>query len=101
MEKTMEEVREEFLDEVRQVIDYWSNSTLDIKKACEGIAFGILVILDGENASMPSFIVAPDPDAGDREYFSTQNRKYYPDNTDTNVKCDIAGDLHNRLRMTA
>lgn len=101
-EKTTEEIREEFLKHVRSCINYWD--TVDGKDApktqkdrLEGLAFSMLVALDGGAMALPGFIVAPCPHESDKEYHLSEGSDYYPENHELDVKGDIAGCLHELL----
>ena len=49
---TLKQSREEFLDEIRGIIDYWSAiPNVDKENACKGVAFSIMCLLDGVCAS--------------------------------------------------
>lgn len=94
-EKTVEEVRCEFVDKVGDLVDYWSyQEGMSDKDKVEGVAFSILTMLDGCSLDMPGFIVAPLPHEDDKEYDIENGENYYPQNHNSNVKCDIAGVLH-------
>lgn len=94
-EKTTEEVREEFLDHVRYLVSYWDRIEKETtKEKLSGLAFSILSALDGCSAGLPSFIVAPCPHPEDKQYHIDNDEDYYPENHDVDVKCDIAGCLH-------
>lgn len=99
-EKTTEEIREEFLKHVRSLIKYWNSvEGKDSPKTCldrlEGLAFSIMVALDGGAMAVPGFIVAPSPHPDDKEYHISEGSNYYPENPE--VKGDIAGALHELL----
>lgn len=93
-ELTEDEVREKFIDLVWSYIRYWENLP---DKTCnervEGLAFGMLVILDGES-TLPGFIVAPRPHPGDKDFHKSEGGNWYPENHESGVVCDIAGCLH-------
>ena len=93
-EYTQDEVRDMFLDYVRGITEYWlelPNKTT--KERMEGLAFSILTCLDG-GTSLPGFIVAPAPHESDKEFHQDRGENWFPDNTESNVNCDIAGGLH-------
>jgi len=93
-EFTEAEVRQQYLELVWSSIDYWHNlPDKTCREKMEGLAFGILVILDGDT-SLPGFIVAPCPHPDDKEYNREQRENWFPENHDSNVKCNIAGCLH-------
>ncbi|MDF2880259.1 MAG: hypothetical protein K0R54_816 [Clostridiaceae bacterium] len=72
-QKNIKELREDFLDHVKNMVNYWNNiDNLDQKERLNGVAFSILTAIDGCAGGLPSFILTP---------------------TD-NPECDIAGGLH-------
>lgn len=93
-EYTMEEVREMFLERIWDYIYYWDKIEKETcREKLEGLAFGILVILDG-GTRLPGFIVAPCPHPDDKEYSEDIGENWFPQNQKPNVACDIAGSLH-------
>jgi len=99
-EKTTNEIREEFLSHIRHLIGYWSKIPQDnVKERLEGLAFSILVALDG-GSSLPRFIVAPIQYEEDKEYHIENGEDYYPENheIEEQIKGDISGCLHELLR---
>lgn len=94
-EKTVEEVRSDFLNHIKIMISCWDNlSNKTTKEKLEGLAFSILVALDGEAGILPAFIVAPFPHPDDKQFNIDENENYYPENDDAKINCDIAGSLH-------
>lgn len=89
-EYTEEEIRAKFLMNVWSILNYWKNESRakTIDEKMEGLAFSILVMLDGGNAMMPKFKVSPDPHPDDKEFYIKNGENYFPEN------CDIAGCLH-------
>lgn len=89
---TTEEVREEFLDAIRARVMRWDGvAGKSQRERLEGLAFSILVILDGEAGDMPGFSVVPSPHADDAKYLSENGDNWFPSTG------DIAGDLHHEL----
>ena len=99
-EYTKEEVSAQFLRYINKNIQYWENETgaPNSLSKLEGLAFSILVAIDGESSALPKFILAPDPSPDDKEDSIENGRNYYPENYESNVKCNISGDLHDRLK---
>ena len=102
-EKTVDEIRDEFLAHVRSLVTYWNkldgkDSPRTQKERLEGLAFSIMVLLDG-GTMLPGFIVAPCPHESDKEYKISQGEDYYPYNDEKNVNGDIAGCLHELLKI--
>jgi len=95
-EYTMEEVREIFLGHIHMMVNYWdSDPRIENQTArLEGLAFSILVALDGGASGCPGFIVAPSTHPSDKEYHRKNLENWYPQNNDAVVKCDISGCLH-------
>jgi len=94
LEYTTDEVREKVLDHIRTMSKYWSrveNQTVEEK--LDGLAFSILTMLDG-CTDLPGFIVAPYPHETDKDSRIENNKKYFPENHDSIVRCDISGFLH-------
>ena len=90
---TEKEVREHFLNHVRNMIRYWhgetqATTTLD---KMEGLAFSILSCIDGCSMALPGFKMTPNPDKSDKQYSIDNGENWYP----TNI--DIAGSLHDQL----
>lgn len=78
-EKTLAEVREEFLAHVRRMAKYWAsqpNSTA--QERCDGLAFSILTAIDGCSAGLPAFSLVPHPHPSDKEYHQSQGENWYP-----------------------
>jgi hypothetical protein len=100
-EKTTEEVRTEFLQHIRGAVNYWANLKGEhtIEDRCEGVAFSILVAIDGCSSGLPAFILAPIPHESDKQFSIDNNENYFPENHESNVKCDIGtlGELHHKF----
>ena len=91
---TEDEIREKFLRLVHSYIHYWHKiPDASCLEKLEGLAFSILVILDG-GTSLPGFIVAPAPHPDDKKYCQKNGMRWYPQNHKSEIKCDIAGSLH-------
>lgn len=86
---TAEEVEKQFLTTVANYVEYWATlpNKTDREKV-EGLAFSMLVILDGGSATLPGFAVTPTPHESDKDYHIERGENYFP----TDV--DIAGSLH-------
>lgn len=79
--KTVEEVREEFLDHIRMIASYWSNESrvTSAKERCDGVAFSILNIFDGTSGGMPAFDIVVRPHPDDQQFAIDNNKDYYED----------------------
>lgn len=102
-ERTTEEVRQEFIEHIRCMVDYWERvkleperGTTDARRRLRGLAHSILVTLDGRS-NLPAFIVAPRPHERDKAYHQENGEDWYPENHEANVQCDITGGLHDQL----
>lgn len=93
---TMEEMRSQFLSYVRNMILYWHKEECSRIHALEGLAFSILVALDGEAADLPAFAVLPRSTIEDQKYFRENGQNWYPVFQIDN-QYDIAGSLHDHL----
>lgn len=101
-ELTTKEVRDRFLSHVRTMVDYWAtipdtdlgDGETEAHRRVSGVAFSILALLDGSSIGIPGFIVAPCPHRYNRESCMRAEENWYPENHDSEVNCDIGGDLH-------
>ena len=92
-EYTEEEVRVQFLEHMRMLVQYWATiEKSTIKESLEGLMHSVLVTLDGGSADLPGFQVIPIGTDDDTEWHKAQGEKWYPEVE--NVECDIAGFLH-------
>lgn len=99
-EKTVDEIRQEFLEHIGVIIHYWETlPDTTVHERLSGLVFSILSTLDGCSGGMPGFIVAPSPHPDDKEYNIAEGENYYPQNHESDVKGDIAGGLHELLHM--
>lgn len=88
-EKTIEEVRTEFMDYVRHLCFYWSKADVKTElERCEGMAHSMLVVFDG-CSSLPAFdlVVRPHPD--DKEFNQEEGENWYPDGVAINDDCHL------------
>jgi hypothetical protein len=85
---TQEEVRDEFIDHVNVLIQYWSDHDGSLKECLSGLVFSILTALDGESLAVPAFKVIPVSDPEDAEFLREEGSNWYPEDV------DIAGALH-------
>jgi hypothetical protein len=90
---TRDEVQKHFLEYIEVLVDYWERAEgpRSTRDRLEGLAFSILVMLDGESA-LPKFSVCSDPHPNDKEFHRSQGENWFPEEG-----CDIAGDLHERF----
>lgn len=99
-ELTESEVKELFLDHILDMAEYWHQQHGADREQLLNMAFSILVAIDGAGA-LPKFILAPDPHPEDREFRNSQDDDWYPENHDSDVACDITGELHSELLKRA
>ncbi len=97
-EYTQEEAAELFLQKVRDTIDYWVNESRATTRedVAHGVAFSLMVLLDGGSGGMPAYAVIPMPAAEDKEWLEARGESWYK-LLDPKGECDIAGSLHERL----
>lgn len=104
-EYTEEEIREKFIRCVWSEIDYWntlpnSDFIQTTRDRLAGLAFSILVTLDGEAGEIPGFHVVPCVSPEDKDYHIEQGENWYPEvpkDVSKNL-CDIGGSLHEVLQ---
>lgn len=85
---TESEARTIFVQYVWNCIAYWTNDarTPTLSGKMEGLAFSILVMLDGESC-LPGFKVIPNLVEGDVDYYKQNGDNWFPET-------DIGGCLH-------
>lgn len=101
-ELTVEEARTRFLDHVWAMVDYWEKEsrTPSLRKKMEGLAFSMLVMLDGNSGDLPSFIVAPRGTKDDQKFLKSIGEDwwpYVPKDVEKKITGDIAGGLHDEF----
>ena len=76
--KTAEEVRGEFLNYIRAISKYWaSQPDKTPQEKCDGLAFSILVIFDGDTTALPGFDIALSPHPDDKQYYIDHRENWY------------------------
>ena len=76
--KTAKEVRKEFLQHIHDCSEYWASlSDKTIQEKCDGLAFSILVMLDGESMDLPAFDVSLAPHPSDKEFLKGRGENWY------------------------
>ena len=98
-EKTVDEMREEFLNHIRLLIDYWDQveGQKTTKDRLAGLAFSILVTLDGGAGDLPGYLVIPNSTEEDKGWYEQQGEDYYPIPPE-DIEGDIGGYLHELLK---
>jgi len=103
-EKTVDEIREEFLAHVRVLIDYWDtvggvDAPKTQKDRLAGLAFSIMSTLDGCSMDVPGFLVIPNVHESDKQFNIDNGEDWYPKTPDIDDACDIGGCLHELLKV--
>ena len=98
---TREEARRRFLKTVKSIADYWAHESraATAKEKCDGVAFSILVLLDGGNCGNPAYTVIPTPNKDDKSYCVERGLDFYEDVPDSVTATDIGqGCLHEEFQ---
>ena len=69
--KTAEEIRDDFMDTCRSLVDYWASPQVGRDTCHErlsGLLHSILCIFDGVSSGMPAFDIVASPHPDDKEY---------------------------------
>ena len=76
---TAEEVRQQFIDHVRALSRYWATlpGNKTPQERCDGLAFSILVAIDGGAMALPAFDLAPAPYPDDEEFHRSHGENWY------------------------
>lgn len=73
---TKQEVREMFLDHIKTMVDYWPRFESDSRKACGGLAFSILTLIDG-STNLPAIKLVLEPHPEDKAYCIDEGMDYF------------------------
>ena len=95
-EMTADEVRDKLLSHIWTMIRYWERNGGVERDKMEGLAFSILVALDGSSSGLPGFVVAPAPHESDIDFHKEHGENWYPPFEEDHV-CDIGGSLHDHF----
>lgn len=80
---TREECREQFLENVRTYARYWQQKAKEgHDDAFNGLAFSLLVLIDGGNAATPAFKLLTDPHPEDEAFLREQGENWWPAGVD-------------------
>lgn len=74
------QMRSDFIGAVKCYVNYWSNQDVSKKDALDGLAFGILNIIDGMSGSFPcaiDLVMRPHPE--DKQYNIDNDDDYIED----------------------
>lgn len=95
-ELTKDEIKENFLNDLRNIARYWSQVEGTKERCCYGAVFSILSLLDGCSCSSPGFAVIPKPHPEDKEYRKNLKENYYPELPNVELS-NISGRLHDEF----
>ena len=77
--KTVDEMRAEFLDHVIIMVQYWDGVDGKTKReALSGLAFSLLVALDGGCMGLPAYDLIPSPHPDDEAFAKEEGDNWYP-----------------------
>lgn len=77
--KTAEEMRAEFLEHVLVTVDYWAKVPgKTTREALSGLAFSILVALDGGAMDLPAYDLTPIPHPDDEQFAKDEGENWVP-----------------------
>lgn len=79
---TEEEVRDMFLDHVRNLVSYWEREQRapTAREKLEGLAFSIMNIFDG-STDLPAFDIVADPHEDDKEFHIEEGNNWFEPGT--------------------
>jgi len=88
--KTKQEAQKEFLDHIHSSSEYWANlSDLTPQERCDGVAFSILVMLDGESMELPAMDVSLNPHPDDKEFLKSEGENWFEPHMVINDDCEL------------
>ena len=76
---TAEEAREMFMHHVRELARYWAELPGDKtpRERCDGLAFSILVAIDGGSVALPAFDLSLAPHPDDEAYLKSNGENWF------------------------
>lgn len=88
--KTVESVRQEVMDYVKALVKYWSeqNDKTNLER-CEGLAFSILVMIDGGTFPLPAMDLVLRPHFDDKQFCIETFKDWYEDGMVINDDCQL------------
>lgn len=88
--KTKEEVREELLAHIRQLAGYWATIPGKTERErCDGLAFSILVIFDGQTMALPAMNLSLSPHPDNKEFNRSEGEDWYEPGMVINDDCHL------------
>jgi hypothetical protein len=89
--KTAKEARKEFLQHIHDCSEYWASLPDQTpQERCDGVAFSILVMLDGESMDLPAMNISLSPHPDDKKYLKSIGENWFEPNMIIN-KCELHG----------
>jgi hypothetical protein len=101
---TTDEMREMFLGHVRAMVDYWAHPDREenmgepqtTHRRMSGLAFSLLVMLDGGAGDLPAFVVTPNPHPEDEPYFRSAGENWWVGESIANAQLhELHDDFYN------
>ena len=77
--KTPEEIRGDFMDTCRHLVDYWASDVIQRDTCHErlsGLLHSFLCIFDGVSGGMPAFDIVASPHPDDKEYHRSEGEDW-------------------------
>jgi hypothetical protein len=79
---TQKEVQKQFLDSIRDCVNYWDTVPLPeendtVRHRLDGLAFSILNILDGTSTAFPATEIKLSPHPTDKQYHIDNQENWY------------------------
>lgn len=75
---TVEEMRELFLQEVKNAVHYWATLPDQTPlERCDGLAFTMLSIFDGSHMDVPALDIIPAPHPTDKQYHKDNDENWW------------------------
>lgn len=85
---TNDEIREQFLETVRNLSKYWAaqpNKTE--QERCDGLAFSLLNVFDGTSGDLPAFTITATPHPADKDFHIEAGTNYFAEGSVINADC--------------
>lgn len=86
---TADEACDQLLDQIRGLARYWAaQPDKTPQERCDGLAFSILTLIDGQTTSnLPAITLVLEPHPDDKEFYRAEGENWYEEGMAINTDC--------------
>ena len=86
--QTADELRDRFMDDCRNLVDYWASTEIDrdtVRERLSGLLHSLLGIIDGSSMGLPAFDLTASPHPDDKAYHQARGENWIEPGTVINA----------------